>query len=1301
MTQHNALNALMTLLLPVFLAACGGSEDSTNDAPRPITDPGVTALIEADSTATAGQPIGFDGGGSSGNDLVYRWQFGDGRAGGGNRIAHIYTDPGTYEVSLTVVDADGDRDTATRSVTVEPGPQPVATDATLAGVVTDVTGAPLAGVAAEIVGASPAATTDAAGQVSLTGVASGVDLVVRLTRDGYAEQLVRTRIPAGTSSGRFEATLIQRRQAGTLDAGAGGRISGVDGTAISVPAGGLVDPAGDPVSGDVEVALTPIDIGDDAALGAFPGSFAAVRQDASPTQLLTLGVAEFFLGQGGEALQLAPGSSAELTIPLYADQVEGGAVSAGDSFPFWSLDEATGQWIEEGSGTVVASSASPTGLAFRITVSHLSWWNCDLPTDPASVQPTFRLAGGGSFDPGESVFISGRRLGTGLPRWRIRTNLPAPNDGPDAVRLPLPPDSDLRLSAGARNGTLVGQETVNAGAGETIEIEFVLAPPPEPGQQITLPHDAPATIDPAGEVDRYRFSGTAGQGVQIGVADTGGSSLAGTVTLRAPDGSAVTDSGFDLGSARTDDELFAILPENGEYTIEIDATANEPGGYQLVVRTVPRLTSDTVRSATVAADGEDLFLLDVPTAAVVTGLIDSADPTFDTEAWTLARQDGFVLFEGEDRNNLRDGWVELDPGTYVVRVPNNDPVAVDYDIVFPTVQAPLDPAAAARNRATAAGDITVPGDIVLYRIPSGAVDDGVFAALEQAGSSPLPAGSLRVAVIPEGQSYAVAFSGISGGNIFAADPDPGDGVLANRAGRLGSQTPSAGDTYVVVLKAGFGTGGYRLRIDRAPGGTALTADRDGNCGGNTRSVRAAIHAAGPGDTVTVCGGRYEEVIGIQVPVDNLTLSAAAGSGAAVIATRASSEQARLLSTVGEGTTGLVLEGITLAPGPEDQQGLFGDLQRIDGGGFTTTPTASAPALSVTRSGAVIENATFSGMDEAISVEAPDVIIRSNTFTGGQVRVADAFGGADTTLENNVFDAQGVDGRVIELDDGAVIEGNTISAAVADPANDADVPIIEVRDTGNGSGAVRIAGNTLETDGGGLWIRLSGANVPQVDIEANELHLTNAGGAEGLDLDGPNLTGGATSGRVRIRNNVIDGIVDAEIGSFGGVFGIDIDNADALSSLAIVNNSIRAVDAGATAGDAAIVFDDLADDAFSGALGVDFVNNLVIGPGGNGNAVGLPSGTTFDADFNHLSGFAGTYAGGSTTTGTNDQTGPAALVASCTDADENTLCRLEVQSDARAVDAGARQTQYVAVPGIDIDGDPRPAGNGVDIGAHEQ
>jgi chitodextrinase len=75
-------------------------------------------------TQGAGVPVGFDASGSSSPAglLSYAWDFGDGAAGSGVVIQHIYATAGTYVVRLTVTDKKGQTAWSTQRVTVAPGP---------------------------------------------------------------------------------------------------------------------------------------------------------------------------------------------------------------------------------------------------------------------------------------------------------------------------------------------------------------------------------------------------------------------------------------------------------------------------------------------------------------------------------------------------------------------------------------------------------------------------------------------------------------------------------------------------------------------------------------------------------------------------------------------------------------------------------------------------------------------------------------------------------------------------------------------------------------------------------------------------------------------------------------------------------------------------------------------------------------------------------------------------------------------------------------------------------------------------
>jgi PKD repeat protein len=71
-------------------------------------------------TGTAGQPVSFDGSGSSdpdGSIVTYDWDFGDGNTGTGVSPTHTYAAPGSYLVTLTVTDDGTPAESATTTTT--------------------------------------------------------------------------------------------------------------------------------------------------------------------------------------------------------------------------------------------------------------------------------------------------------------------------------------------------------------------------------------------------------------------------------------------------------------------------------------------------------------------------------------------------------------------------------------------------------------------------------------------------------------------------------------------------------------------------------------------------------------------------------------------------------------------------------------------------------------------------------------------------------------------------------------------------------------------------------------------------------------------------------------------------------------------------------------------------------------------------------------------------------------------------------------------------------------------------------
>ena len=94
---------------------------------------------------------------------------------------------------------------------------------------------------------------------------------------------------------------------------------------VTLPPGALVNTAGEPISGAVDVSLTPLDVTGAAGAAAFPGRFEGLTPSGTASPIVSYGTAEFWVSQGGQRLQLAPGKAASVDIPVYAGTALDGA----------------------------------------------------------------------------------------------------------------------------------------------------------------------------------------------------------------------------------------------------------------------------------------------------------------------------------------------------------------------------------------------------------------------------------------------------------------------------------------------------------------------------------------------------------------------------------------------------------------------------------------------------------------------------------------------------------------------------------------------------------------------------------------------------------------------------------------------------------------------------------------------------------------------------------------------------------------------------------------------------------------
>jgi hypothetical protein len=267
------------------------------------------------------------------------------------------------------------------------------------GIVTEPDGTPAAGVAVKL-GDETLTTTSVLGSFSVSLV-SNTRHVLQFVSNKHASQVRVVDLPLAGGVINIDVTVLARGMVTNVDSGAAFTVVGPAGASVSnqtfagIPA--FMNEAGELVGGPIELSITVVDVEDPSLLPGFPGAFVGsphVGLDDLP--LVSQGTVEFaFRDLDGNPLQLADenasatggAQTALIQIPLFSDELpDGSLIAEGKTIPFWSLNEATGIWKQEGIGTVVENLLSPTGLALEATVTHFSWWNSDVSPETGTIQ---------------------------------------------------------------------------------------------------------------------------------------------------------------------------------------------------------------------------------------------------------------------------------------------------------------------------------------------------------------------------------------------------------------------------------------------------------------------------------------------------------------------------------------------------------------------------------------------------------------------------------------------------------------------------------------------------------------------------------------------------------------------------------------------------------------------------------------------------------------------------------------------------------------------------------------------------
>jgi hypothetical protein len=325
--------------------------------------------------------------------VTYNWTFGDGSAAtAGITATHSFSAIGSYTVTLTVKDRDGEFAVISKVISVKAPTTGIA--ANLQVLVQGADGVRVTGAQIKIGSATPSTTTTGTNGVATVSSSSTGTQTVLVSKPGYVSQALNANLVSGATA-NLNVIMLPVKEVQTIDYIERARLIKAEslGASVWLPANALVDGSGNAVTGTVVVELTPWNI-NSSDLNSMLGNGKARAADGSLVDLISAGMitVDFFKVNANGArthLQLdgANTKTAVITmdVPYAPDanglvSINGNTMTVGVTIPMWTFNEATGLWNEEGTGTVVSSQSTqgnPSGIAVQARVKHFSTWNWD------------------------------------------------------------------------------------------------------------------------------------------------------------------------------------------------------------------------------------------------------------------------------------------------------------------------------------------------------------------------------------------------------------------------------------------------------------------------------------------------------------------------------------------------------------------------------------------------------------------------------------------------------------------------------------------------------------------------------------------------------------------------------------------------------------------------------------------------------------------------------------------------------------------------------------------------------------
>ena len=345
--------------------------------------------------------------------------------------------------------------------------------ASVKGRVTDENGKPVNN--ASVVSGSSTTTTDLNGFFRFDNIQLAKNAgFVLVEKTGYLKGCRTIFTNAGIIN-NIEIQLIPKMIRGNFSAGTGGNIVIQNGSSVSLPAGGVINVATNSAySGTVNVIGAYLDPTDPKLSLIMPGNLVGLTTTNEQKILQTFGMMAVELeGSNGEKLNLASGKSATITMPIPGSLL----ASSPATIPLWYFDEPKGLWKEEG-------IATKQGTNYVGTVTHFSFWNCDVPNNFVTL--TVKLKDQNS-QPASTYRIE-------LKNTQNNSTAYAITDSAGSASGAVPPNVSLEMKVYNRCNTLVHTQTIGPFATNT-----------DMGA-ITITIPAPASITVSGTVKNCSLS---------------------------------------------------------------------------------------------------------------------------------------------------------------------------------------------------------------------------------------------------------------------------------------------------------------------------------------------------------------------------------------------------------------------------------------------------------------------------------------------------------------------------------------------------------------------------------------------------------------------------------------------------------------------------------------------------------------------------------------------------------------------------------------------------------------------------